>query len=48
VEARRAGRKEGLQEGLQKGRQEEIAEILELINAGYSLDALKDRLTDGK
>jgi predicted transposase YdaD len=55
VQAKREGRKEGLlegrKEGIREGRQEGIRErereILELINAGYSLDAIKERLTSG-
>jgi flagellar biosynthesis/type III secretory pathway protein FliH len=47
VQAKREGRKEGRQEGRQEREREMKAEILELINAGYSLDALKERLTSG-
>ncbi|MDR2096170.1 MAG: hypothetical protein LBP76_11755, partial [Treponema sp.] len=47
VQAKREGRKEGLLEGRKEGMREREREILELINAGYSLDAIKERLTSG-
>ncbi|MDR2070142.1 MAG: Rpn family recombination-promoting nuclease/putative transposase [Treponema sp.] len=48
VHAKREGRKEGLKEGRKEGKQEEISAILELINKGYSLEALKERLKADK
>jgi predicted transposase YdaD len=47
VQAKREGRKEGILEGRKEGIREERAEILELINAGYSLETIKERLTSG-
>jgi flagellar biosynthesis/type III secretory pathway protein FliH len=52
VQARREGMKESKQEGMKEGKREgmkeEIAAILELINEGYSLEALKERLMADK
>jgi predicted transposase/invertase (TIGR01784 family) len=47
-EGKQEGRKEGKREGRKEGKKEEIAAILELINEGYSLEALKERLMADK
>jgi flagellar biosynthesis/type III secretory pathway protein FliH len=42
------GLAKGWEGGLRKGREEDRQEILELINAGYTAEALKERLLGNK
>jgi DNA-binding transcriptional MerR regulator len=48
VQAKREGMKEGMEKGRQEGKQEANSAILELINAGYSLEDIKKRLQADK
>jgi predicted transposase YdaD len=48
LEGRQEGRLEGRQEGRLEGRQEGLSTVLELIKAGYSLEAIQERFRTDK
>jgi predicted transposase YdaD len=48
VQARREGREEGRLEGRREGKEEGIFTVLELIKAGYSLEAIQERFRADK